>query len=132
MPESSDRNPESILLIDDDEFIRDIYSTKFTESGIEITVAENGKGGLEAIAKNSFDVVLVDMIMPGMDGVEFLEKFFDQYGQTNTSVIVLSNQGQPEDIDDAEQFDIDGYIIKANNVPSEILEEITRIYNQTS
>jgi len=126
MPE--DNKPENILLIDDDEFIRDIYSTKFSESGVDITTAENGTEALEMLAEKDFDVVLVDMVMPEMDGIEFLEQFYENHDQDSV-VIILSNQGQPKDVDKAQAFDIDGYIIKANNVPSEILDEITRIYN---
>ena len=126
MPEYS--KPENILLVDDDEFIRDIYSTKFSESGIDVTSAENGKKALGLLADNNFDVVLLDMVMPEMDGIEFLEQFYENHDQESV-VIILSNQGQPEDVDKAQTFDIDGYIIKANNIPSEILDEITRIYN---
>jgi CheY-like chemotaxis protein len=130
MPE--DNKPENILLVDDDEFIRDIYSTKFSESGVDVTTAENGKRALEMLAEKDFDVVLVDMIMPKMDGAEFLERFYESHDQQSQKgvVIILSNQGQPKDVDKAQAFDIDGYIIKANNVPSEVLDEITRIYNQ--
>jgi CheY-like chemotaxis protein len=132
MPEPQDGNPESVLLVDDDEFIRDIYSTKFGDAGLDVTAVENGKEALAVIEGTEFDVILIDMIMPEMDGVEFLEELFGQDKQADASVIILSNQGQPENIDAAEQFDIDGYLIKANNVPSEILEEITHIYNQNS
>ncbi|PSO45522.1 MAG: hypothetical protein BRC25_02005 [Parcubacteria group bacterium SW_6_46_9] len=126
---SEDNKPENILLVDDDEFIRDIYSTKFSESGIDVTPAENGTAALAMLAEKDFDVVLVDMIMPEMDGAKFLEQFYENHDQESV-VIILSNQGQPEDVDKAQVFDIDGYIIKANNVPSEVLHEITRIYNQ--
>jgi len=125
-----DKKPNSVLLVDDDEFIRDIYSTKFAESGIHIAVTEDGEEALDTLKEEHFDVILVDIIMPKVDGIELLEKLDERENMEDTKVIVLSNQGQPRDIDKAKEFDIDGYVIKANHVPSEVLDEITRVYNQ--
>ena len=125
-----DKKPNSVLLVDDDEFIRDIYSTKLAEAGIHIAVTEDGKKALDILKEEHFDVILVDIIMPNVNGIELLKKLGERENMEDTKVIVLSNQGQPRDIDKAEEFDIDGYIIKANHVPSEVLDEITSVYNQ--
>jgi two-component system phosphate regulon response regulator PhoB len=122
---------QKVLLVDDDELIQDIYTTKFSEAGLNVDTAEDGESGLEMLREETYDAVMADVIMPGMDGLEFLEKLRNEELAKNASVIVLSNQGQPGDIDAAEKFDIDGYIIKASKVPSEVLEEITDIYNQS-
>jgi CheY-like chemotaxis protein len=129
MSDNNNNKPENILLIDDDEFIRDIYTTKFSESGMRTVTATNGEEGIEALAEENFDVILVDMIMPKMDGTEFLEQFYENNDQGSV-VIILSNQGQPDDINKAEQFAIDDYIIKANLIPSEVVDEIIRVYNE--
>lgn len=122
---------QRILLVDDDDFIQDVYIKKFEEEGLEVVTADNGEDGLERLREDSFDAVLIDMIMPGMDGMEFLETIREENLAESASVIVLSNQGQPDDMESAQEFDIDGYIIKASNVPSKILEEIIDIYQET-
>lgn len=122
---------QSVLLVDDDEFIQDVYATKFEEADLSVTVADDGEEGLEKLREGSYGAVLIDMIMPKMDGMEFLEAIRDENLAESSSVIVLSNQGQPDDIESAEEFDIDGYIIKASKVPSEVLKEITDIYQQS-
>jgi CheY-like chemotaxis protein len=122
---------QRVLLVDDDDFIQDVYIKKFEEEGLEVVTADNGEDGLEQLRQDTFDAVLIDMIMPGMDGMEFLETIRDEDLAKSASVIILSNQGQPDDIDAAKEFDIDGYIIKASNVPSKILEEIIDIYKET-
>lgn len=123
---------QKLLLIDDDEFLLDIYSIKFREEGIETTTAESGSEALELLKEQEFDLILLDIIMPKMDGLEVLKKIRDQNLANSTCLVVLSNQGRPEDIEKAEEFDIDGYIIKASTVPSEVLERIEEIYQKTS
>jgi CheY-like chemotaxis protein len=131
MPETD--GLQSVLLVDDDEFIQDIYTKKFEESGLAVDTAASGEAALEKLRQQEggYDAVLADIIMPGMDGLEFLGAIRDEELAKDASIIVLSNQGHPNDIDAAEEFDIDGYIVKASKVPSEVLKEITDIYNQS-
>lgn len=84
-----------LLLVDDDAFLRDMYGMKFSECGHAVETAENPTVALNKISQNQdFDAVLLDMIMPGMTGVELIEAIKDQFPQIKTSFIVLSNQGQ--------------------------------------
>jgi len=131
MPETD--GLQSVLLVDDDDFIQDIYTKKFEESGLAVDTAASGEVALEKLReqKGEYDAVLADIIMPGMDGLEFLRTIRDEELAKNASVIVLSNQSQPDDIDAAEEFDIDGYLVKASKVPTEVLQEIADIYNQS-
>lgn len=122
---------QNVLLIDDDDFIQDIYTTKFTEEGIDVTTAQDGSAAIEKLRESDFDAILADIIMPNTDGLEFLKQLRAENLAGDASVIILSNQGQPEDIDNAEQFDIDGYIIKASKVPSEVLDKIKEIHTQS-
>ncbi len=116
-----------ILLVDDDAFLRDMYATKFGESGHTVVVASTGEQALEELPKQIFDVVLLDMIMPGMTGVELLRKINTLNLEKRPHCIVLSNQGEQSDIDAAVQEGAKGYIVKAEKIPSEVVTEVTRI-----
>ncbi|AKM83824.1 TPA: response regulator [Candidatus Campbellbacteria bacterium] len=117
-----------ILLVDDDKFLIDMYSLKFQENGFTVETVFGGEEAVNKLKeKKDFDVVLLDLIMPGMDGFELLENIRSQKLAENSAVIVLSNQGQKEDVDRANQFGVDGYIIKASTIPSEVLHAVVKI-----
>ncbi len=75
------------------------------------------------------DILLLDVVMPGMDGIQFLEVLRKENLIKNTVVIVLTNQGVPDDIARAKKLNVDGYIIKATTIPSEVLSEVQKIYS---
>lgn len=114
-----------LLLIDDDAFLRDMYATKFTASGYLVEAADSGLAALRILESDSeFDVILLDMIMPGMTGAELIKEIYQQHPDIKAKCIVLSNQGQPEDIEDAKKAGAIGYIIKAESVPSEVIKKV--------
>lgn len=117
-----------ILLVDDDMFLRDMYATKFTECGHEVVAVENTAEVLRTLEQDKkFDVVLMDMIMPGMSGTEFLESAKDILSDAGIKSIMLSNQGQDEDIEEAKAAGAIGYLIKAHMIPSEVVKEVEKI-----
>lgn len=114
-----------LLLVDDDAFLRDMYAVKFTESGYEVEVADGASSALSKIKQNpDFDIILLDMIMPGMSGVELIRKIYSEFPDIPAKCIVLSNQGQAEDIREATEAGAVGYIIKAEAVPSDVVKKI--------
>lgn len=116
-----------ILLVDDDRFLLDMYLLKFKKSGLEIDTASNGISALEKIkASSDYDMVLMDIIMPGMDGLELLKKIRDEKLLPKAVVIMLTNQADDED--KARALGVDGYIIKATMIPSEVVEKVLSIY----
>lgn len=117
-----------ILLVDDDTFLRDMYATKFIESGHDVTPAQNGVEVLRILETvQDFDLMLVDMIMPGMTGVELMGKIRESIPNAHMKFIVLSNQGQDQDIDEASAVGAIGYIIKAQSVPSEVVKRVVEL-----
>jgi two-component system sensor histidine kinase ChiS len=119
-----------ILLIDDDTFLRDMYATKFVECGHDVTTAVHATDGLRIIEQdNNFDLVIVDMIMPGMTGIELMKELHKVYSDKNFRFIVLSNQGQDQDIEEAKEAGAIGYIIKAQSIPSEVVKRVEEIVN---
>jgi CheY-like chemotaxis protein len=114
-----------LLLIDDDVFLRDMYAKKFSDSGHKVEVAEGATIALAKINRTpDFDVILLDMIMPGMSGIELIQAIKRDYPQCKAKCVVLSNQGQEEDIKGAKAAGAVGYIIKAESVPSVVVKKI--------
>jgi CheY-like chemotaxis protein len=117
-----------ILLIDDDMFLRDMYATKFGECSHEVVPVENTAEALRVLEKDKkFDLILLDMIMPGMSGTEFLQSTKQILDEAKIKTIMLSNQGQDEDIKEAKDAGAVGYLIKAHMIPSEIVKEVEKI-----
>lgn len=119
-----------IYLVDDDRFLLDLYMVKFKNAGHEVVAFNSGQEFLATLRKEGAampDAVLLDIIMPGIGGFEVLEALRKESLAKNAKIIILSNQGLDADIEKAKQFDIDGYIIKASAIPSEVLTETLRI-----
>ena len=118
-----------VYLVDDDRFLLDLYAVKFRDAGHEVSVFGGGEELLAALRKEgatSPDVILLDLIMPGISGFEALEAIRKEHLAKNAKIIILSNQGQDSDIEKAKQLSADGYIIKASAIPSEVLAETIR------
>lgn len=113
-----------ILLVDDDVFLRDMYATKFTQAGDAVVTAQTGAEAIELAGKDAFDAILMDMIMPGMSGIELLVALKALPLCKNAKYIVLSNQGEESDIKAAYDHGAIGYIIKAALIPSEVVEKV--------
>lgn len=117
-----------VLLVDDDVFLRDMYATKFIECGHEVKAVDQGSKALNILQKEKdFDVVLVDMVMPGMTGIELITEIEKENLFNGATCIVLSNQGQQADIDEAMEAGAKSYIIKAEHLPSEVVQKVEEI-----
>jgi CheY-like chemotaxis protein len=120
-----------ILLVDDDTFLRDMYSTKFIECGHDVTPAMHATDALRILeSTKDFDLMLVDMIMPGLTGVELLVAIKSTMPDLAMKCIMLSNQGQDQDISEATDAGAIGYIIKAQSVPSEVVKKVEEIMSK--
>lgn len=118
-----------VLLVDDDRFLLDMYSLKFKKSDIDIETCSSSSGALETLRNDStFDVILLDIIMPGMDGLELLKKIRDENLANKAKVVMLTNQA--DDYEKAKALGVDGYIIKATTIPSEVVDQVVTIYKQ--
>lgn len=119
---------KKLLLVDDDAFLRDMYAIKFGESDYDVHVAETGHQALTQIEQSpDFDVILLDMVMPGMTGVELIEEIKEVFPKMKAACIVLSNQGQESDVAQAESVGADGYIIKAESIPTDVVKQVSKI-----
>lgn len=121
-------NGMKILLVDDDAFLRDMYATKFGEEGYVVVVAKSGTQGLAVLKEEGdVDIVMLDMIMPGMSGVEMLKEISDLNLEKPPSCIVLSNQSENSDVDEAMKAGAVGYIVKAEMIPSDVVKEVKKL-----
>jgi CheY-like chemotaxis protein len=119
---------KSIFLIDDDQFLLKMYETKFKNSGFVVAVSASALSALQRL-RDGFapDIVLIDLVMPGMDGLEFIKHLKDEGLAKGAPIVVLSNQGQKDEVGRAKELGIDDYIVKASMIPSEVVEKVKRI-----
>ncbi len=117
-----------ILLVDDDAFLRDMYASKFISCGHEVEIADSSAATIAKFQNGgSFDLVILDMVMPGTSGVELLGIIKEQFSTQFSHCIFLSNQGQEEDIKEATLAGAIGYIVKAHSIPSEVVRTVEQI-----
>ena len=119
--------------MDDDSFLLDMYALKFTQTGLEVTT---GLGALPALEKLRGgyvpDIILLDIVMPGMDGFEFLAKMKEEKLADNAIKIILSNRGAETDVKRGSELGASGYIVKASTTPSEVLTQVSEIFAKHS
>ncbi|MBI2474144.1 MAG: response regulator [Candidatus Taylorbacteria bacterium] len=117
-----------ILVVDDDEFLLNMYAIKLKNSGYLPEVVTSAAKALEKLKGGSkYEAIVFDIVMPTMTGFEMVEEIKKQKFIPNCALIALTNQGQQADIDRGKALGIDGYIVKASSIPSEVVKEIGTI-----
>ena len=120
---------KKILIAEDDFFIRDIYSRVFSLSGYEVQVAVDGADALDKIKAQPYDMILLDIMMPKMTGIDVLRNLRSQESSAkNTPVFIITNLGQQNVIEEAFKMGMDGYIIKSQVTPQQIVGEINNFF----
>lgn len=119
-----------ILIIEDDNFIVDMYTTKFELEGFNVVSAEDGQKGIEVAKRESPAIILLDILMPKMDGFAVLTELKKDDQVKNIPVILLTNLGQKEDIKKGYDLGAVGYLIKAHFMPSEVVDKIKKILEE--
>lgn len=117
-----------ILIVDDDKFLLNMYAIKFQKENFEVITAADGADALKKLQEGlTPEAIVLDVVMPIMDGLEFLEKMRGEKLAKDSTVLILSNQGQSSDIEKAKSLGIDGYIVKATTIPAEVVSEVLRM-----
>ena len=116
-----------ILLVDDDAFLRDMYATKFSELDHTIDVAATSETALLKLRAGTYDVVLMDVVMPNMSGVELLRQIKSEKIGGDPICIMLTNQSEGHEKSAALEAGAVGYIVKAEFVPSEVVTEVLKL-----
>lgn len=115
---------KSILLVEDDEFLAELYATKLKLEGYEISLASDGEKGLKMVKEKMPDLVLLDIILPKMDGFEILKAIKADKDLKNIPVILLTNLSQKDEVKKGLELGANDYLIKAHFMPSEVVRKI--------
>lgn len=123
----------SIMFVDDDKFLLDMYALKFSKNGYDVVTSQGPEEALKNLradvdGNSTPDILLLDVVMPGMDGLQLLDVIRKEKLAEKSVIMMLTNQSLSEDIDRAKNLNVDGYIIKAMTIPSEVLTEVNKIY----
>jgi len=121
----NNKKEKKILLVEDDPFLVDIYSTKLKESGYFVEVADEGEEALRKIKEKDFDLMLLDIVLPKVDGWDVLKQVKSEF--KNLKVIIISNLSQKEEVAKGMNLGAEKYLIKAHYAPSEVIKEIKEV-----
>ncbi|MBI2578059.1 MAG: response regulator [Candidatus Wildermuthbacteria bacterium] len=116
-----------IVVVEDDKFLRELIVQKLTKEGYDVTEAVDGEIGVQKIKEEHPDLVLLDLILPGIDGFEVLKQVKENPDTAKVPIIILSNLGQQEDVERGLKLGAVDYLIKAHFTPGEIVEKIRTI-----
>lgn len=117
-----------ILIVDDDPLMVRMYQKKFEVDGYSVQVASDGKQALENIRVQSPDLILLDIMMPKLNGLEVLKAIKDSEKYKNIPIILLTNVGSSqEDIDRGLELGAVAYLVKASNRPSTVVEKVKEV-----
>ena len=117
----------NILIVEDDKFLRDLIVQKLKREGFNVIEAIDGEEGLKTIKEKRPDLILLDLILPGIDGFEILSRLKADKASAAIPVIVLSNLGQKEDMDRAISNGAEDFMVKAHFTPGEIVTKIKSV-----
>jgi DNA-binding response OmpR family regulator len=122
---------KKILLVEDDPFLIDIYQKKLKDSGFEVEVARDGEGALEILKRKNFDLMLLDIVLPKIDGWKILEEIKEMKKERKDlekmKIVIWSNLGEKEDVEKGFSLGAASYLIKANFTPTEVVKEIKKL-----
>lgn len=123
---------KKILVVEDDNVLRDVLLQKLMKNNYDAIGAEDGMVAMEKIAEYKPDVILLDILMPKKDGLEVLEEIHSDEAMRKIPVIIISNSGQPVEIERARELGARAFLIKAVFEPSEVLDKVEKVLNGES
>ncbi len=119
----------TVVIVEDEKMLADMYSTKFTMEGFEAQKANDGQTGFDLVKQVKPDIILLDIIMPKLDGFAVLKMIKAEAELKNIPVILLSNLGQDEDVKKGKELGAADYFVKANHTPAEVVQKVKQVLN---
>src|SRR3989338_5573057 len=117
-------NSKKILLVEDEDFIRDLYVRQLTKEGFQVKSAPDCQTGLNTLKAETFDLLLLDIMLPGMNGLQLLREFKTNNPQSPMITILLTNLGQEAVIKEGFELGAQAYLIKASYTPDQVVNEV--------
>ncbi len=122
---------KKLLLIEDDVFVRDIYARELVKGGYDMTLAEDGQIGLDKAIAAVYDLILLDIMMPKLTGIDVLKALRQGSSPSkNTPIYLLTNLGQASIIKQALEIGAQGYLLKARVLPSQVLIAVNEFFEK--
>lgn len=120
-------NKGKILIIEDDRYISKMYQLKLSLEGYDVQVAENGREGVDKVKEFMPSIVLLDILMPELDGFEVLKIVKGDDATKDIPVLIMSNLGQEDHVEKGMKLGAIGYIVKSQYTPSKVVEKIKSV-----
>ena len=124
--------PKKILVVDDEDSVREIYRHEFLNNGYTVVVAADGEEGLLKAGEEQPDIVLLDIMLPKMSGIEVLRALKENELTKKTPVLLLTNLGEETIIKEGFELGADGYLLKVSYTPSQVVEEVKKFFEGAS
>lgn len=115
---------KTVLLVEDNDFIRNMYQLKLSKSGITVEEASDGVQALDKLKQSKPDVVLLDLMMPNMNGLDVLKQLKADGVLPDLPVVVLTNVMDQQSVEDAKKLGARDYIVKTDLTPTQVVEKI--------
>lgn len=116
-----------ILVVEDDKFLSNVYRLKLQKAGFEVVTAEDGDQAVEKIKSENFDLVILDLIIPKIDGFTVLSEIKSQEKYKKLPVLVASNLGQIEDVNRAMKLGANDFVVKSDTSLDILIEKIKKL-----
>lgn len=124
MDEAPAQNLPTILIIEDDPVLSKMYTEKFTSEGFNVLIALEGESGFEMAVNNKVDIILLDVMLPRVSGIDLLKKLREHEKGKNTLVVVLTNLADPEEKKRALDLGVKDYLVKAMQNPAQVVDKV--------
>lgn len=118
---------KKILIVEDDKFLRDLITQKLSAENFEVAIAQDGEEGIRKIEEEKPGLVILDLLLPAIDGFEVLKRMKANPKIADTPVIILSNLGQKEDVERGMALGAKDYMIKAHFTPNEVVDKVKKL-----
>lgn len=115
---------KTILVVEDEEYLRDLYEQILKQEEYTVEVAVNGEEAYQKMSQKDYDLVILDVILPKMDGLQVVDKLKKEGHAVDKNVVLLSNLGQELVVAKAIDLGVRGYMVKSDYTPEELVKEV--------